>query len=266
VSTPSREPDTDLLRTDPVAWHRSRTRIVPEDVGRVSATYTDAARAERVYGEALRTSFEYVYGSRLTGAVVEFGTYLGFTASIIASLIAEFSANEYEYGDHPPVSLYLYDSFEGFPDSASEIDARSYEVSVTGEWTRGGDWVPEGTERRLREHLERQLDPSRLVIVKGFYEQSLRHSPVPEKVALVNLDCDLYESSRLALESLVTNDCLQDGTVILCDDWNCNRANPELGQRRAMRDVFEESAFSYSDFFPYGWHGRAFFVHARDAG
>jgi O-methyltransferase len=233
------------------------------DVCTSSSTYSDPERANAVYGEAFRRAFEYVYGSGLPGAVAEFGTYMGFTARLLASLIREFGGDG-DYPGHPQQNLYLYDSFAGFPESTDPIDVESYELQE-GHWLGGSESVPQGTELRILDHLSTILPRERIRLVKGFYTETIARAPLPEKVAVLHLDCDLYASTRLVLESLLAGGNLQDGCVIFCDDYNCNRANPEQGQRRALRDVFgqPDSPYHLGDFFPYGWHGRAFFLHQR---
>ena len=65
---------------------------------------------------------------------------------------------------------------------------------------------------------------------------------------------------------LMAKDVLQDGTVILFDDFNCNRASPQMGERRAFADTFEaQQRFYCSPFFSYGWHGQTYFIHDRHA-
>lgn len=228
----------------------------------ISSTYFDLDRGAHIYGEAFRRAFEYIYGCRLHGAVAEFGTYEGFTALIQAGLIKEFTAHQ-DYIGHPMPHLYLYDSFIGLPDPKSSIDRESYEVKHSKQWLEGEIAPPPGTPERLRAALCELLPQSQVTIVAGFYAETLARTPVPEKLALLNLDCDFYESSKQVLESILKHDNFQDGTVLMCDDYNCNRAQPDQGQRRALREVFADAPYAISEFFSYGWHGRAFFVHKR---
>ena len=58
---------------------------------------------------------------------------------------------------------------------------------------------------------------------------------ITREVAIANLDCDLYASSVQVLDHLLGRRLLPDGAVLLLDDYNCNRANPRFGMRRAMR-------------------------------
>jgi O-methyltransferase len=56
---------------------------------------------------------------------------------------------------------------------------------------------------------------------------------------------------------------LQDGTVLTFDDWNCNRANPAFGQRRAFREFLEThpAKYSASHYLNYGFNCAAFILH-----
>src|SRR5689334_11237539 len=47
-------------------------------------------RADRIYGEAFRRAFEYLSETRVEGDVLEFGTYRGYSARLLACMIREF--------------------------------------------------------------------------------------------------------------------------------------------------------------------------------
>lgn len=228
-----------------------------------NATYGSRQRATDIYGEAFRLTFEYVYGSHIPGAVAEFGCFEGFSSLLLAGLIAEFREETEFYARTFPRHLYVYDSFEGFPKSTNVIDAVSYEVADSGYWREHEDASPPGTEQMLRRELARVIGETGWTIVRGMYADSLRSAPLDEQVAIVNLDCDLYQSSVEVLDHLLGRRLLPDGAVLLMDDYNCNRANPRFGMRRAMCECFARTGgfYEFSEFIRYGWHGRAFFVH-----
>ena len=227
------------------------------------ATYTDRERATRVYGEAFRATFEYVWGSHIPGAVAEFGCWEGFSSLLLADLIQEFNAQDDWYTKIFPRHLYVYDSFTGFPKSENKVDAISYEVADSGYWRENEDASPPGTEEFLRDEFARRFGDSGWSVVPGMFEDSLVEHPVEHGVAIANLDCDLYSSSVTVLDHLLSRRLLPDGAVLLLDDYNCNRANPRFGMRRAMRECFARTDGFYDndEFLRYGWHGRAFFVH-----
>ena len=232
--------------------------------GRVSnATYQDIDRASRIYGEAFRATFEYVWGSHIPGSIAEFGAYEGFSSLMLADLMVEFDAQDDFYTEIFPRRIHVYDSFQGFPKSTDPVDALSYEVADSGYWREHEDASSPGTYEMLRRELGRRLGEDRCSIVRGMFEQSLVEVPISESIAIANLDCDLYISTVQVLNHLLQNRLLPDGAVLLMDDYNCNRANPRFGMRRAMRECFEQTngLYEFSEFLRYGWHGRAFFVH-----
>lgn len=93
-------------------------------------------------------------------------------------------------------TLYLFDSWQGIPD----------------EWVLGpsqrhgpGSWkFP-----RLRSFDER------LVITDGWFDESLPYE-FPEQLGLVNIDCDVYSSTRTVL--FRCDPWLQDGTLLIFDE------------------------------------------------
>ncbi|MCH0541469.1 hypothetical protein I3F58_18270 [Streptomyces sp. MUM 203J] len=233
-------------------------------VGQVSnATYNDIERARKIYGDVFRTTFEYVWGSHIPGAVAEFGCFEGFSSLMLADLMLEFDAQSDWYTEIFSRHLYVYDSFQGFPKSTNPVDSISYEVADSGYWRESEDASPPGTEEMLRAEFTRRFGEAGWSVVPGMFEKSLEASPISHEVAVANLDCDLYSSSVEVLDHLLGRRLMPDGAVLLMDDYNCNRANPRFGMRRAMRECFArtDGFYEYSEFLRYGWHGRAFFVH-----
>jgi hypothetical protein len=239
------------------AW--LRRRLAPPDPTLADPTTWappgyNRTRSDAVYGDAFYRFFEYLSGTRVHGDVLEFGTLHGYTARILATLIQVFGF---------PGNLYLYDSFDGLPDIESPVDQHSYEVSVNQVWTPGAMAVG---GQQMADHIKRALSTilpaPRLKVVRGYFEDTLETQLPQTKVALVHLDCDLYSSAKCVLDHLLEKDLLQDGCLLVCDDYNCNRANPLMGERRALAEAFDDQdRFDISPFFSYGWHGMAFFVH-----
>ncbi|HEY2441711.1 MAG TPA: TylF/MycF/NovP-related O-methyltransferase [Streptosporangiaceae bacterium] len=238
--------------------------MTPRSVQQVcSSTYADNGRATQIYGEVFRLTFEYVYGSHIPGAIVEFGCFEGFSTLLLADLISEFNAQSDFYAALFPRHFYVYDSFAGFPKSTNPVDSICYEVADSGYWREHEDASPPGTEEMLRQELPRRLGTADWTVVRGIFSDTLVSAPITEPVAIVNLDCDLYASTVDVLDHLLGGRLLPDGAVLLMDDYNCNRANPRFGMRRALRECFArtDGFYDYSEFVRYGWHGRAFFVH-----
>jgi hypothetical protein len=260
------------LIVDPMLRSGTARRRLKKDAGRGSAwvefvltylidptilpppSYT-RARADAVYGEALRRAVEFVSRSGVPGDILEFGTLLGYTARWLAGLIWEYGLAS---------SLWLYDSFEGLPEITAQEDVESYEVAGSHAWFKGAMRVAPNIERRIQAALRRVIPAEALHVIKGYYEQTLAGNLPAGKAAVVHVDCDLYASAKFVLETLIRADKLQDGTVLILDDYNCNRASPRMGERLAVAEAFASQArYVTSPWFSYGWHGQMLLVHEK---
>lgn len=55
-----------------------------------------------------------------------------------------------------------------------------------------------------------------------------------QKAALINIDCDLYISTKLVLNFITTLIC--EGTIIIFDDWYSFRRDSNLGAQKAFAE------------------------------
>ncbi|MCB1072321.1 MAG: class I SAM-dependent methyltransferase [Chlamydiales bacterium] len=221
-----------------------------------SCGYDSQDRATKVYYEAFDRAVEFVKMNQIEGDIVEFGTLEGFTASIFAKLIAQYKMNS---------SLHLFDSFEGFPEITSKVDLNSYEVKDYKVWQSGGMALNANIPELIKSKLQTIIPLELVHIHKGYFSETFKEGTLQSKPSIVHVDCDLYQSAKEVLSNLFKYDLVQDGMIILFDDYNCGRANPKFGERRALKEVMDENPnFSHSLFFYYGWHGAAFIIHKED--
>lgn len=124
---------------------------------------------------------------------------------------------------------------------------------------------PAGLEKRLQKGLQKILGEDRVHVAKGFFDKTLENylkKKRYKKAALIHLDCDLYSSSKYVLTKLFEYDIIQDGTIVICDDWMCSLGNPHLGQRKALTDTLEEfSGWQFEPYLNYGMGSQVFVVH-----
>lgn len=208
-------------------------------------------------------SVHYAFCSAVPGNFAEFGTATGATASCFALAMSHFS-KEYGYSDQlhhmPPRKLFLFDSFEGLPPSSNEVDLNSPHVSQ-GVWRAGA--LRGLTPEQLMEKTSAYLPQDDIKIFPGWFSDSMPRVPKGEKFAVVHIDCDLYESSIQVLDWLFSDNRLTDGSVLLFDDWNCNRASPAFGERRAWRETVEKYKPDFSDCGDYSITGHKIIVHGQ---
>lgn len=139
------------------------------------------------------------------GDVCEFGVAQGATSALIA--------NEIIASDR---RLWLFDSFEGLPAPTSE-DRLIDDIFGLGSMARYQGTMRYG-EDQVRHRLRAVGFPdSRISIIKGWVEDSVKRSDLPDKIVFAYLDFDFYEPTRTALEFL--NPRLTAAGSIVVDDY-----------------------------------------------
>jgi len=210
-------------------------------------------------GRAIKTNLKlgvyYVYGSEVDGDIAEFGTMSGQTALAIAT-----SMSETEWVTRiPPKKLYLFDSFEGLPQSGSPIDKDSPHV-LSGIWSQG---TCRGlTKEQLFRLCSTQLPAHRIEIYAGYFCDTLVKLPNNTRFAMLHIDSDLYQSAMDVLDVCFSKNFIVPGGMIFFDDWNCNRGSPNFGERKAWAEVVEKYSVIFSDEGAYGVFGHKFIIHA----
>ena len=101
-------------------------------------------------------------------------------------------------------------------------------------------------------------------IIKGFYDDTIKNKTTQDlnidKARVVMIDCDLKESARLALE--FTKPAIQEGTIILFDDYVFFKGNIEKGEYGAFKDFQKKyPELLFRRIFDYGYGSRAFIAH-----
>jgi O-methyltransferase len=126
-------------------------------------------------------------------------------------------------------TVWVADSFEGLPplDHADERNAS---------WWREGDMAV--SLETVRENFRRYgLLDDRVQFLKGFFSATLPTAPI-EKLAILRMDADLYQSTADVLEHLYPR--LSPGGYLICDDYlnlhDCKRAVDEY---RAQHGITE---------------------------
>ncbi len=76
------------------------------------------------------------------------------------------------------------------------------------------------------------------------------------KIAIINIDCDIYGSTVDALTAI--RDRLQLGCVLMFDDYNAYCADNSQGERRAFHEFSTSTHFKFEPWFTYQYSGQAF--------
>ncbi len=213
--------------------------------------------------EALAQGVAAVYGYDVAGDIAEFGTMSGRTAAGLAQSMASCDKhlkNAAALFGHAQRKLVLFDSFAGLPEVAQEsVDGQSPHV-VDGVWSKGS--LKGVSQEELAAIIAPHLPPGRLEIHSGWFADTVPALGGERRFALIHVDSDLYQSAMDVLKNLFSRGLVSRGAYVYFDDWNCNRADPDLGERRAWRECVEDFGIEYSDIGTYGIFAQRFIVHS----
>lgn len=187
----------------------------------------------------------YVNDNKINGAFVECGTWRGGN-SIAASLVCKSQSINREF--------YIYDTFTGMSKPNDEIDQSIFhnESSVyTYKKNQENDhnlWCYSSLKEVKNNFKNASLSLENIKFVEGMVENTLKiSSNLPDRIAVLRLDTDWYESTLTELEYLYPK--LESGGIILIDDygyWD--------GARKAVDEFFSKKGaplrpfFAHSDF------------------
>jgi hypothetical protein len=132
--------------------------------------------------------------------------------------------------------LYLFDTFEGMS-APTEKDVmfdgtKAQDVLNPNEKKEGVDnyWCIAGVENVRKNILSTGYPAERIHLVKGKVEETIPNN-APEKIALLRLDTDWYESTKHELEHLYPR--LAPNGVLIIDDYG-----HWVGAKQAVDEYF----------------------------
>ena len=182
---------------------------------------------------ALVEAVRYCTRRGVPGAFAECGVWRG--GSVLAMVLT------LQHLGREDRDIHLYDTFEGMTEP-TERDVSSIDPPALETWRQAqarderpwAELFPSDAvgENAVRETLAAtRYPPDRLHFVRGPVERTLPEH-APERVALLRLDTDWYESTRHELEHLYPR--LSDGGVLIVDDYGHWE-----GARRAVDEYFD---------------------------
>ncbi|MBN4061456.1 TylF/MycF family methyltransferase [bacterium AH-315-G11] len=169
--------------------------------------------------ENVRLLTESVLGNQIEGDVIETGVWRGGACIMMRAVLKAYNVRDRK--------VWLADSFEGlpapntdkYPDDEGEVFHEYDELAVTQEMV----------EENFRKY---DLLDEQVKFLKGWFKDTLPSAPI-EKLALIRLDGDLYESTIQPLEVLY--DKLSIGGYVIVDDYHVVK-----GCKKAIHDFFNE--------------------------
>ena len=182
--------------------------------------------------QAVIDATRHVVANELPGAFAECGVWRGGSVLAMILTLQELGRDDRD--------VHLYDTFEGMT-APTERDVSSFDPPALETWRaaeqQGGrawsEFLGRFDEQSVRSTLLATGYPAeRLVLVRGPVEETLPEQ-APERLALLRLDTDWYESTRHELEHLYPR--LEPGGILIIDDYGHWE-----GARRAVDEYFAQ--------------------------
>lgn len=183
---------------------------------------------ERILG--LCNAVDYVSRNQIQGDFVECGVWRGgSTAAAAKTLLANDDTNR---------TLWLYDTFDGMSaPTEQDVDymGQSAEALLKQQDPNDAEsvWCYSPLEQVKTAMVSTGYPMQKVRFVEGKVEDTLPIQ-IPDRISLLRLDTDWYESTRCELEYLFPR--LVPGGVLIVDDYGHWE-----GCRRAVDEYFEEN-------------------------
>ncbi len=183
---------------------------------------------ERMY--SLYNSVKYILSNEIEGDFVECGVWKGGSAMLIAKLLSLHNVKNRK--------IFLYDTFEGMSEP-TEFDkdyAGEKATSLLQQSSienQASVWCYSSFDEVKDNMLKTGLESSQIIMVKGKVEDTIPAEVPTNKIALLRLDTDWYEST--AHELLHLYPLLNIHGVLIIDDYGHWQ-----GCRQAVDEYFEK--------------------------
>jgi hypothetical protein len=167
---------------------------------------------ERAY--ALFKSIQYIVKNEVQGEFIECGTWRGGSAMVMAYTLIEMGDTSRK--------IFLYDTFAGMSKPTME-DVRNSDKNscAIDEWQINqslshNEWCYSPLSEVKKNMTLTGYPLDKIIFVKGKVEDTIPKN-VPDKIALLRLDTDWYESTLHELKHLYPN--LSKNGVLIIDDY-----------------------------------------------
>ncbi|MCL2080210.1 MAG: TylF/MycF family methyltransferase [Oscillospiraceae bacterium] len=232
-----KEVDFDLVHIASVSGLESIYKQLTEDleiparkVNRMYSEYWQSSDSPTPsflkYSEEARNNFLksfsfYAYENNIEGSAAEIGVHRGSFAKEINRVF-------------PTKKLYLFDTFEGFPENDLDVEkSKNPDSQGLFNWVEKNNFLKDCT---VEDVINIMPFPENCMIKKGYFPETfdIRH----EKFAFVNIDTDLYQPTKAGLE--IFYPLMSSGGVILIHDYFCGC----LGVTKAVDEFLEKEGLT----------------------
>ena len=181
----------------------------------------------------LINSINYVSSNNIKGDFVECGVWKGGNLILYNQLNKKKNLNRKIYG---------YDTFEGMStpsrfDFKNNTSSQTYINNLYNQRTNSKSGWSKCTIDEVKENILTESSLENINLIKGKVEDTLlNNNNVPEKISILRLDTDFYESTKIELEVLFPR--LEKNGILIIDDYGY-----KYGARKAVDEYFKEKPF-----------------------
>lgn len=187
-------------------------------------------------------SYKKIYKNQVQGSFVECGVWKGIYLVFIQKLNEYYNLNNRK--------IYGYDTFEGNPrplEKNDDINVDKYGNSLIKEYDykkmddNTSGWNNASLDN-VQENFNQNTQPNNnLILIKGKVEDTLLDQKnLPEKIAILKLDTNFYESFKIELEILAPK--VQKNGIIIIDNYysykGIQKATDEYLQKNKLKVEF----------------------------
>jgi len=181
----------------------------------------------------LLNSINYVSRKNIKGDFVECGVWRGGNLMMYNLLNKKKNLNRKIYG---------YDTFEGMP-SPSKFDFKNNTLSSMdiknfyNQRTKSKNGWSKCTMDDVKKNIQKESSLDNINLIKGKVEDTLLiNDNIPEKISILRLDTDFYESTKIELEVLFPR--LEKNGILIIDDYGY-----KWGAKKAVDEYFNKKPF-----------------------
>lgn len=246
-----------------IKYMANQTAIDPDKIRNMILT------DKRFY--AFRDIMSWINYERVEGDILEFGVGAGVSLLMFAYFHHELiSSAPHWLGDKNNQSymrkIFGFDSFAGLPSGEGHMRWKS---GMFGEnYRHDHPFLKEGNKLKP-EYIYQMFsimgyESPELQV--GLFDKTIS-KVIPSqisKAAIIHIDSDLYESCKTVLDSI--EPILQQGTMIMFDEWFAFKGDPAQGESRAFREFLEQNTHLEAiEYKQYSHSCKSFIINERKA-
>tara|TARA_A100001015_G_C14809720_1_gene640313 strand:+ start:35 stop:820 length:786 start_codon:yes stop_codon:yes gene_type:complete len=177
---------------------------------------------------AIIQSIKHIKKNNIDGELVECGVFKGGNLILYKKIIDQIGLEK---------KIYAYDTFEGMTRPGEfDKDLKNINASDTFNKYKSAKvpWCYSSIKDVKKNISKFDINAEKdFVFIKGKVEETLLEKDnIPEKISLLRLDTDFYESTKIELELLFPR--LQPGGVLIIDDYGHWK-----GSKKAVDEYFD---------------------------